>query len=429
MIHDPRTTSRSGSAFRKVFVLGGAVLALAACDDFFEVDNPTNLLDQDLTNPQLEATLGNSAEGALGSALSYVMRYGTLITDHYWHPSLQTFGLELDRGYRNRENSAVEQMYNELASGVWIADEMVRRLTEMVDNPASHQGVADSHFFGSEGRMALAAYFREVTYDAQAPITPAEAIEDAIEGYQNAAQIYNALGDDNSEAASYGAMARAYRSLYYEPIALGGSGDPSLFQQAEQRARQALDIDLNYLKEAEFGTPGPSNQMSGTGRERMTPWTAFTIDPVSGELDPRITHTPPDTAPDGLILLRDMKYWPKTDPNIPLPLSRAAEAELVIAEARLVAGDTDGAVEFINHVRARSDLPPFSSSDPDEIWEQLQYERDVELWLEGRKWEDHRYYNVIPQSWDAVNKQEGVSQRFPISVQERDNNTNYPGTG
>lgn len=427
MTSKPITESRTGSAFARAMGVGALVLMLSACDGLFDIENPTNLLDEDLTNRQLEATLSNSAEGALGSHLSYAMRYGTLITDDYWHPSLQTFGLELDRGYRNRANEAVESMYNRLASGVWIANEMGERLTEMVTNPAAHRGIADSHFFGAEGRMALAGYFREVTYDAQAPITPFEAIEDAIEGYQKAAQIAGALGDANLQAASYGGMARGYRSLYYEPIAMGGTGNPSHFQLAEQWARTALQTHSTYLKQAEFGSPGPSNDMSGTGREQMTPWTAFRVDPVSGQLDPRITHTRPDTAPDGLILLRDMKYWPKTDPSVSLPLQRAAEAELIVAEARLVAGDVSGAVEFINRVRARSGLPPFATSSISEAWEQLKYERDTEMWLEGRKWEDHRYYGVIPRAWDEVNKLEGVSQRFPISVQERNNNPNYPG--
>jgi hypothetical protein len=77
-------------------------------------------------------------------------------------------------------------------------------------------------------------------------------------------------------------------------------------------------------------------------------------------------------------------------------------------------------------VRTRSGLPAFSSSDAGAIRTQLIYERDTELWLEGRRWEDHRYYNIIPLAWDQYNRDIGVGPRWPISVQERFNNPNIP---
>lgn len=75
------------------------------------------------------------------------------------------------------------------------------------------------------------------------------------------------------------------------------------------------------------------------------------------------------------------------------------------------------------------------------------YERDTELWLEGRRWEDNRYYGIIPACdpaspagpyhlktrtscggatlWEEVNRQEGTAKRWPISTRERANNVNY----
>jgi hypothetical protein len=439
--YEPHSASRTGFAFGRVFALTSTVFVLSACD-LLEVENPTNLLDEDLTNSQLEETLSNTAEGNLSGPISFAMRYGTLLSDQYWHPSLTLQGLNVDRGYRDRANDLIENMYIDLAAGRWIADDMVTRLQSMVDNPGSHMGVARSYFYGAEGRMQLASYFREVTYDAGPPLAPADVVADAIDRYQQSAQVAAAAGDNHLQAASLGGAARAYRSLYYEPIALGGSGNAADFQQAESMARQALSIDSDYRWEAPFGSPGPGNHMAAHGRERMTPWYANRIDPVSGERDPRITHDEGSVSPDGEVLYRDKKY-PLND-DTPLPLSRAAEAELIIAEARFVAGDMSGAVEFINMVRARSALPPFSSADSDEIWDQLMYERDTELWLEGRRWEDMRYYNIIPECpgphtaptveecggsalWDDVNKQEGVAKRFPVAVQESGNNTNYGG--
>lgn len=421
------TRSRSGSARGKTPVLA-LLLILSACDGLFDVENPTNLLDEDLTDPQLENTLSSTAEGNLVGPISWAMRYGTLLTDQYWHPSLTHWGTSIDLGYREREISVVEDMYVDLAAGRWIADDMVMRLQAMVADPEAHLGIARSYFWGGEARMQLAAYFREVHLDPEAePVTPAAAIADAIERFKRAGEVAGAAGDRNLEAGAYGATARAYRSLYYEPIALGeGPGDPAHVEAAERWALMALHTSADYRVEARFGSPGPPNWMGTRERERMTPWYAYAVDPVTGELDPRITHEPPDTSPAGEVLLRDLKF---PDDQVPLPISRAAEAELIIAEVRHIAADMQGAVEFINRVRARSALPPFDSTDPDAIWQQLLYERDIEMWLEGRRWEDMRYYNIIPECpgaytsptvegcggaflWDDANKREGMAKRW-----------------
>jgi hypothetical protein len=155
---------------------------------------------------------------------------------------------------------------------------------------------------------------------------------------------------------------------------------------------------------------------------------AFRPDPVTGEVDPRIIFNPePETpGPRGETRYRQMKYPALTSP---LPASRAAEAELIVAEARLLEDDLPEAVTYINLVRARSGLDPFASADADEIRDQLLYERDTELWLEGRRWEDHRYYDIIPLAWIQRNIDLGTKDRWPISVQERFNNPNIAGGG
>lgn len=400
-----------------------AATSLVACDGLFDVENPGSLLDEDLEVPFLEATLATSAEGQLVGSYATALVEGEMLGDHVWHPSVQDFALLIDAGYRDRDISVTESLFNGLASAIWVADNMVERLTAMVANPAANRGIADSHFMAGLARMTISAYYEEVVYDGQAPITPAEAIQDAFEDFQAAATIAGAANDRNLQAASLGGAARAQRSLYYE----GGATNPSFMQQAESLARQALDVDDDYRKDLRYGQPGTSNGhftgMVEGPYHRMHVSYAFRPDPVSGEPDPRIIHdaNPHTPGPRGEVRYYQRKFNSRTQG---MPASRAAEAELIIAEARLIAGDLPAAVEWINRVRRKSNLPDFSSTDASEIREQLIYERDTELWLEGRRWEDHRYYNIIPLAWVQYNVDIGVGPRWPISVQERFNNPN-----
>lgn len=406
-----------------------AVFSLSACDGLFDVENPGSLLDADLENPFLETSLAASAEGGLVGPFASALVNGEMLGDHVWHPSVQDFALLIDAGYRDRDISVVESLFNGLASSIWVSDNMVTRLQSLVANPGANMGIANSYFMAGLGRITIATYYEQVVYDGGGTISPAQAIGDAISDFENAAQVASAAGNTSLAAASLGAAARGHRALYYEE----GGTNAGHMQQAEALARQALDLDPDFLKNLRYGQPGESNShftnLSAEGPyHRMHITYANRPDPVSGEKDPRIKHSdqPETPGPRGEIRFIQQKFTARTDP---LPASRAAEAELIVAEARLIAGDLEAAVQWINRVRTKSGLPDFASSDAAAIRAQLIYERDTELWLEGRRWEDHRYYNIIPLAWVQVNIDEGVSGRWPISVQERFNNPNIAGGG
>lgn len=426
-----RKPSRSLDRAGRYLVLAMGLSVLGACDDIFEVENPGSLVDEDLEVPFLESTLSTTAEGSLVGPFASALVNGEMLGDHVWHPSVQDFALLIDAGYRDRDISVAESLYNDLMSSIWVSDNMVERLTAMVENPTAHPGVANSYFMGALGRITAAAYYEAVVYDGGPAIPPAQAIADARDRFLSAADIAGAAGESNLQAAALGGAARAMRSLYYEAEIAGG-GSAADMAQAETYALQALGIDDDYRLNLRYGQPGTSNgHFTGLTEgpyHRMHESYAFRLDPVTGEVDPRIIFNPtPETpGPRGESRYLQMKFPERATP---LPASRAAEAELIVAEARLLDDDPQGAVDYINLVRARSGLDPFASTDEAEIWDQLIYERDTELWLEGRRWEDHRYYDIIPLAWIQRNIDIGTEPRWPISVQERFNNPNIAGGG
>lgn len=413
--------------FERWVVAMALPILLVGCDGFLEVENPTNLLDEDLTNPQLEQALSNAGEANLAGPYSQALVNGEMLGDQVYHVSSQDFAILIDKGDRQSTNSAAEGMYNDLAAALSISEKMVDRLQEMVSDPGAHPGIARNYFWAGAARLILISYFEELTVDGGSPVPPTQALRDAIDRFERAAEIAAAAGEVNLEAGAYGAIARAYRSLYFEELHHGDGADPTLFQEAEAFARQALNTDPDFSVELRNGNPGPVNELYNDYvvqfRHRPTPEYYQRPDPVSGEPDPRIELSPQvETGVEGQPMHDQLKW---TSFSSPLAVSRAAEAELVVAEARLVDDDPEGAVQWINRIRSKADLPDFESSEPDEIRDQLVYERDTELWLEGRSWEDHRYYEIIPSRWSDVQKEIGVHQRFPVSVRERANNENY----
>ena len=179
----------------------------------------------------------------------------------------------------------------------------------------------------------------------------------------------------------------------------------------------------------------------------------FLPDPVTGNWDPRLPHSvgnvaeaTEDMGSEFGLTAENLKF-PKAESE--LPVSRAAEAMLIIAEARLLAGDLAEAVSYINQVRAAargrvagsgyaagssrgwppsattvSDLQDFASTDSDAIYAQLKHERQAEFWLELRRWQDVRYYEIVPARWLAPNVAAGMHLRWPPAPEEIAQNPN-----
>jgi hypothetical protein len=406
---------------RNTLVLVLASLILVGCGDLFSVDNPTNLTDDDLTSPILLDALGNTPEGEFSDGYDLAVIAVALISDEGFHVTTQTDALNLVAGVMDGWNLRYEDIYNRLSAARWIADDVTLRLEGLVANPTADSRVAQGYFWGSIGRITMADLFEAVTFDGGPAVSPAQVYEGAIERLVLAADIAGAAGVPNLEAAANGAIARAYRSLYFER-----GHDTSALESARQYAQRALAVKDDYAVDVHYQQPGKANGI--ISRFNEGPWDALDpryanlVDPVSGERDPRIKHGPRVTAAiDGRDVYLQSKY-PDRDADI--PLSRWQDARLILAEYYLVTGDLPAAVEQINMVRRAVPLGDFASTDADEVFSQLRYERTAEFWLEARRWQDMRYWGLVPPDWAPEQKSQGVNRRWPISDAERASNPN-----
>jgi tetratricopeptide (TPR) repeat protein len=399
-----------------------APLFIVGCGDLFDVSNPTNIIDDELNDPLMITALANSPEAAFAEGYSDVILDAALPTDEGTHHSTRSSRLELMTGVFLSWNEQYDFRYDELARARWLADDVVVRLQDLLDNPGSDVRVAHAHYWGGMSRVFLAKHFFEVPIDGNPPQPPAEIYQDAVSRFDQAAEIAGAAGDQNLRAAILGSKARTFRALYFE------TGEQmSYFQQAAQAAEQALGIDPNYHLDVRYQQPGSQNNVyarAATGNlyDGMHPRFANRVDPVGGGLDPRIQHTERlGTDPQGHDIYEPLKYPSR---NADIPASRWQEAELILAEYHILQGDLAQAVTRINRVRAAVGLPAFSSTDAAEVRAQFHYERETEFWLEGRRWADMQYYNIIPEDWIPESVAEGW-RKWPVSQQERDTNPYY----
>jgi len=404
-------------------LLSACAMILISCTDF-EVDNPTNILDGDLSDKGMANALGNTPEVAVAAALDDAIVWSAACSDEGFLSGSGTFRIMIDEGYMDGYNQQYDLLYDALASARWIAEDATTRLLELVDNPNADERVANGYFWGGIARLTLADHFKEVVIDGQAPITPMQATQSAIEKFTSAATIAAAAGNTSLAAASHGAIARAYRSLYWDEKWGSSKDDMNTFKKASDAAKAALAISGTYVEYANYAPPGASNfvynSVNASRYNRMDPKYAYMKDPVTDEIDPRIKHGPkvnnsPRTGDPVYLITK----YPNEGADI--PVSRADEARLIIAEYAAMTSDLSTAVSMINEVRANDDLAAFSSTDQAEILTQLKYERSVELWYEGRRWQDMRYYEIIPDRWAEVNKSKGIHRRWPVSQLEKDN--------
>jgi len=141
-----------------------------------------------------------------------------------------------------------------------------------------------------------------------------------------------------------------------------------------------------------------------------------------------VTNTGLNGSDNRTPLYVQTKYATSTSP---IPIASYKEAQLIIAEVQQ--GQT--AVNIINNLRAASGLPPFSSTDPTAIANEVTEARKRELFLEGQHFYDVRRLNLpldppagIPYSTVYLKGGNyGSARCFPLPDVERLNNPNIGG--
>lgn len=152
---------------------------------------------------------------------------------------------------------------------------------------------------------------------------------------------------------------------------------------------------------------------------------------INGVADPRVavTNTGRGGTAQGSQIWTPDKYSSITTL---MPITRWAEAQYIIAESRVAAGDLTGAIAAINAVRAtRTGLPTYAPTSPAaaDVQAQIVEERRRELFLEGHRLGDIRRLSLpwLPAAgapYPGGGGTYGDQTCFPLPDAERINNPN-----
>lgn len=114
----------------------------------------------------------------------------------------------------------------------------------------------------------------------------------------------------------------------------------------------------------------------------------------AGIRDPRVAVNDANAtnSQTGIAIFVSEKY---PDPSSPIEMAGYAEAQLIVAEAHIEAGNLDGAVSIFNGLHIAAGLPAYEGDmTATALMTQLIYERAAENYLEGQHLQDLKRLNI-----------------------------------
>lgn len=404
----------------RALLLAATVAILPACENFLDVSSPSLAEDRDLEGATAMLTLlrgvqgdfVHAAAGEAGQGGTYMA--GALLTDELVHAGIWRGHRSFSDGYSRDDWQEVEEIWAAASQARWTAEHLVPRIAGLrasgVEEDAE-ENLANLHaasmlWAGLINRMMGDSFCNAVIDEG--PMEDNRVFHERAEDHLTAAiALATELGRDTIRQAAHAGRAQARMMMGDWAGAVADAAEVETFHIYQQthaflagREREwnwiMRSIQSDQAETTVWGTPfGDWGRLDGT-----------TVG------DPRVRYTTVAAVPfgrDGRRPFWRMRKYIGSGDNI--AVTRGTEMRLIEAEARLVAGDWQGAVDKINEVRVfrRSaqgglpaadrtveDIPDVSATDATEAWELLMRERGIEFWLEGRRLPDMRRWAQTP---------------------------------
>lgn len=420
------TTMRktSGRLACALAVVAGALTT--ACDT--DVVNPGRVQEQFLTEVEAQDAIVKGIGRALSEAHNWVGYTGAAITREI-HPSGSTgsFGIQVEwqNGHLHYETVNTHWALSQRAR--WWGIDGIAKINET--GAESQTLLAEAHLWAGYSHRLMGENFCMSVIDG-GPAGPRSAyLETAISLFDQAASLGS--GDIAMAARAGRASIRAFMGDWAGASADAG-GVPDDFVWWLPYYPDKGDPTRNRIQFASHAEPYKAHTLKYTKYEEMGP-----------DGDPRVPYRLTDETGDAAVnCCGQVEWWPQTkyeDPGADIRLSSGAEMRLIEAEAMLVGGNWQGAMEKINALRAAAGVAAAEASNVTEAWTTLKHERGMVLWLEGRRLGDFFRWNRdnTPGELHELEKASGSTEQgshlavqdlcFPISRNEVDTNPNISG--
>lgn len=360
--------------------------ALAACSDILDVELPTRVPAETLDDPSMANVLVEGGVSDFECAFTNYVAATGLLTDELIGATgwIAPTMWDQRRIFPNNGNLGTGDctdlgygVYTPLQTARFQSEDAFQRIQEFpdVDVPGKESLLATAAAYAGYSYTILGEAFCEMAVDQGPLLQPEEVLARAEEWFTTAIDLAQASGNEDVLHLARVGRARVRLDLGLTDEAAadaalvpeGFTGLATRSAANEQRwNRVAVDTYRNF-----YISVDPS----------------FRDLTVDGVADPRVPVV--DAAQfghDGITpIFAQAKYTAEGDP---IPLASWEEAQLILGEAALAAGNSQGAVDAINRLRTAAGLPPFGGGDSQAVREQLIEERRRELFLEGHRLND-----------------------------------------
>lgn len=290
-------------------------------------------------------------------------------------------------------------------------DQQVANRTDLIGQAAAHAGY--SLILLGEGMCSAAI-------DGGAELTPAQVFAEAETRFTRA--MAAATAANNTSILNMARVGRARARL-------------NLGRLADARADAVLVPATGFVRNATYSA-------ANFRRENLVNTQTYrgnfsSVDPSFRDLtfggvpDPRVAVVNSGARGQDNVtpIWRPAKYPTSATP---IPIASSDEAQLIVAEADLAAGNVAAAVAIINGLHSRVGLPAYAGGTAAEVRAQLIEERRRELFLEGQRLGDVIRYKITlsPAPGTPYPVKGGVYGNqicFPLPDIERSNNPTLSG--
>lgn len=435
--------------WRALFAAALLPFGLSACGGILDVDNPNNLLQEELANPAAARSLVNGALTTVAQGLNNIWGpYSTASDEITWIGSRDAWN-QLDLGnLADPTNEFSDAAFVFVAEGRWMADEALKILegfrAEGVLRDEHVVDLARAYLIAGTIYTHIGEIYDDFAFSnrsqAATPLGDAamdQVFDRAITYLDRGLAIAQGLGDTAElQRRIVGMRMRANHSKAIWQVLNGGGGtlagsaaaaadamtlmgmadaawsDQLTFNAATLQIIGGAELGFNVNERGEMNI-GP--RYAALDPTDLTDVTAFVFeDPLSGDLDPRVVST--------------LNIFLSGGRFSPLTVSSTREAFLVLAETALAGGDVAGFGNWINQLRALDGLPAWTGQISAQAM--LSHERTANLLLQFRRLQDQYRFGEPSTEWrpsSAAVTSPGTM--FPIAIQEQRANTCIGGGG
>ncbi|MCH7674635.1 hypothetical protein IH879_06745 [candidate division KSB1 bacterium] len=406
-----KISNTKGLSLFMVCLLAVTLVAMMACKDPLEVENPNSLVEEDLSLPTAAVALANGAQVTLARAAGSMYGPYTTATDEgTWIGSRDAWN-QLNKGAMGDPNNEfVDAAWPFATEARFMADFAIDKLVTLkaagdLDDP---EHLALSYLYAAIIRTMVADMWDDFVISDRTDSQPAIGEDNMFQLYEQAIDFCTsglAITSDAENRARLTAMrarAKNARAIWDMVNPRGAQPPANAFVDAGRDDAEAalgmVSADWKYQLNYSAATPGNDYSFQVNGRLELglvadptlqvrPEFHVPLLDPVDGVPDPRVLAT--------IAEFRDVT-GNGGQSFAPFTVVTEREMQVIIAESDIARGNAGAARAVMDALRARDGLSPVPAGREGEL---LQHERRAHLFLMGRRLADMYRFGVKSPDW------------------------------